>query len=345
MASLLERQNTSMEAVVSVLLPAFDAAATLPACLQSLRRQSERRWHCVVVDDGSRDATSRCAREFAALDERIEVVAAPHRGLVETLNLGLQRCRGRYVARMDADDIMHRDRLALQLRELESRPRLAAVGSHVRIFPRAPLSEGRRAYERWLNGIDSPRRVRAEAFVECPVAHPTLLIRRELLARFGYRDQGWPEDYDLLLRLLAAGHEIAVVPRRLLCWRDAASRLSRTGAAYAVERFTACKAAFLAAGVLAAGETYGLWGYGETGRLLRAALLLYGKRPAFIVELHPGRLGNRIHGAPVIPPRELPSRRGLPLVVSVAGEGPRGEIRAALAAMGFEELRDFVCAA
>jgi hypothetical protein len=76
----------------------------------------------------------------------------------------------------------------------------------VRCFPRAALGAGMRAYEAWLASVDSPERVRREAFVECPVAHPTLAIRAELLRAFGYRDRGWPEDYDLLLRLLEAGH-------------------------------------------------------------------------------------------------------------------------------------------
>jgi len=337
--------RSSIEPLVSVLLPAFNASRTLPACLHSLQRQTEPRWRCVAVDDGSRDDTLSRLREVAARDDRFEVVSGLHRGLVEALNRGLRRCRGRYVARMDADDLMHRERLAAQLRLLEAEPRLAAVGCHVRIFPRADLRDGRRAYEGWLNSVDSARRVREEAFVECPIAHPTWMIRRDVLDQFGYRQQGWPEDYDLLLRLLAAGHEVGVVPRRLLCWRDSPRRLSRTSPAYGLDRFTACKASFLAAGFLGTRETYGLWGYGETGRALRRVLLEHGKQPAFIVELHPGRLGKLIHGAPVISPQELRSRRGLPIVVSVAGPEPRRQIRDALGQMGFEELRDFVCAA
>ena len=215
----------------------------------------------------------------------------------------------------------------------------------MRIFPRAGLSQGMRDYESWLNAIDSPGRVRAEAFVECPVAHPTLAIRRAALATLGYRDPGWPEDYDLLLRLLATGAEVGMVPRRLLAWRDGPGRLSRRDPRYATERFTACKAAHLAADLLAAADRYVLWGYGGTGRALHRALLVHGKRPSHIVELHPGRLGNTIHGSPVVPPealRELP--RG-PLVASVAGAGPRAKIRAALAELGYRESRDFVCAA
>jgi glycosyltransferase involved in cell wall biosynthesis len=333
-----------VQPLVSILLPAFNAAATLPACLRSIQRQSETRWECVIVDDGSCDVTIECARSFARLDERFTVVGTPHRGIVSALNTGLQRCRGAFVARMDADDLMRRERLAVQVEALE-RCGCAAMGCHVRLFPRAALADGRVEYERWLNSIDSSRRVRAESFVECPIAHPALMIRTAVLRRFGYRDQGWPEDYDLVLRLLASGHDLGVVPRRLICWRDAPNRLSRTHPSYAVERFTACKAAFLAAGLLAAADEYALWGYGETGRALRRALLAYGKRPACIVEVHPGRLGNTIHGAPVIAPEHLADRHRYPVVASVAGAVARQRIRAAMQAMGFEETRDFICAA
>jgi glycosyltransferase involved in cell wall biosynthesis len=331
--------------LVSILLPAFNAAATLPACLRSLARQRERRWECVLVDDGSDDDTLACARAYAARDARCTVVARRHAGLVATLSAGLEHCRGRYVARMDADDLMHSRRLGAQVAALEAQPGLAGVGCHVRIWPRRHLREGWRAYEQWLNGIDSAQKVRAEAFVECPIAHPTLMMRRDIFAQFDYRQCDWPEDYDLLLRLLTAGHDIGVVPRRLLCWRDSPRRLTRTSAAYAIERFAPCKAAFLAAHFLAGTDAYILWGFGHTGRALQRALRVHGKRLAYLVDVHPGRLGNTIHGAPVIAPDALARVPRLPVVASVAGERPRREIRAALGAMGFEETRDFVCAA
>ena len=337
--------NTIAPPLISILLPVWNAAATLPACLQSVQRQTERRWQCIIVDDGSRDASRAYAQQFADQDPRFQMIATSHQGLVAALNTGVRHCRGRFIARMDADDLMHRDRLAVQRQALDANPALAAVGCHVRIFPRRHLQDGRRAYERWLNGIHTARRVREDAFVECPIAHPTLMIRRDVLAACLYRDCGWPEDYDLILRLLTHGYTLSVVPQRLLSWRDGPTRLSRISPTYALERFTACKAAFLATTFLARSNRYILWGYGATGKALRRALLPYDKRPAYIVELHPGRLGKTIHRAPVIAPEILPQVPRQPVVVSVAGAKARGEIRAAMAQMGFQELRHFVCAA
>jgi len=334
-----------MKPLVSILMPAFDTAGTLGPCLRSILRQSEENWECVIVDDGSADGTLELAESFAAKDGRFSVISTPHRGIINALNLGLDRATGRFVARMDADDLMHRERLRLQVEALEAEPALAAVGCHVRVFPRARLTDGLASYERWLNEISSAAELRREAFVECPVAHPTLMIRAGVLRELRYREVDWPEDYDLLLRVLARGGEVAVVPRKLLLWRDRPNRLWRRSKRYSLERFTACKAAFLACGFLREGREYALWGYGPTGRRLRRALALHGRHPALIVELHPGRLGKTIHGARVIPPRDLAARPGLPLLVAVAGEGPRRQIRRFLAAIGFREGREFVCAA
>ena len=327
-----------------MLLPVRDAEGTLAAALRSVARQTEPDFECIIVDDGSADRSPRIAHTFAARDPRFRVVAGPGRGLVPALQRGLQACRGQWIARMDADDWMHRDRLSLQLEHLASDPTLCGVGSHVRLFPR-PLGGGMQRYEAWLSGIRSSADVEREAFIECPIAHPTLTIRAAVLRRFGYRDSGWPEDHDLVLRLLQAGQRLAVVPRRLHGWRDGPERLSRTHPVYGLDRFTACRAHFLASGFLAAADRYVLWGHGDTGRALRRALARLEKTPERIVEVHPGRLGNRIHGAPVVEPEALRCRTPLPIVVSVAGGPARAQIRSALAQMGYDDGRDFVCAA
>jgi glycosyltransferase involved in cell wall biosynthesis len=340
--------STPATPAVSILMPVRNAERTLPACLDSIRRQRGPSWECVCVDDGSSDGSAACLAHAAAADSRFRLLLQPASGIVAALSHGLAACRGAYVARMDADDLMRSQRLERQVRALDADPSLAGVGCHVRLFPRARGSAGRREYERWLNSLANAHDVARDAFVECPLAHPSLMLRRPLLQRYGYRDLGWPEDYDLVLRLLGAGHRLGVVPERLLCWREGEGRLSRTSDSYRIERFTACKAHFLARGLLARGDEYVLWGYGDTGRALARALAPHAKRPRAIIEVHPGRLGQRILGAPVLAPSALPAlmrERRSPIVASVARPGPRGEVRAALAALGLVELEDYVCAA
>lgn len=330
---------------VSVLLPAYNAASTLGAALESVRRQTERDWECLVVDDGSRDGTANVARAFTARDARFRLLELPHVGIVGALNAGLAECRGSLVARLDADDLMQRRRLERQCQALARHPEWQGVGCHVRLFPRRALTDGRKSYERWLAAIGNAQDVRREAFVECPLAHPTLMLRREALEAARYRDCPWPEDYDLVLRLLEAGGELGVVPERLLHWRDSASRLSRTSERYSIAAFVACKAEYLARGFLQRAPGYVLWGFGDTGKALAHALAERGKHPTAIIELHPGRLGQLIRGVRVLPPEALATLPRSPLLVSVAGLTPRSEIRAALGQMGFVETSDYVCCA
>jgi glycosyltransferase involved in cell wall biosynthesis len=330
---------------VSVLLPVRDAQATLLASLRSVSRQRLADFECVVVDDGSRDASRDLADRHARADPRFRVVATPPRGIVHALGAGLEACRAPLVARHDGDDWMHRDRLAAQAAALDGHEDWSGVGCHVRLFPRAALGPGMRAYEAWLASVRTPEDVRREAFVECPLAHPGLVLRREVLSAHPYRDAGWPEDYDLVLRLLGADAVLGVVARRLVGWRHGPTRLSRRSEVYAAKRFTACKAHFLARGLLAKHPRYHLWGYGATGRTLAEALRAEGRVPEAIVELHPGRVGQTIAGAPVIAPEALGAPRGVPLLVSVAGGDARVRIRGVLARRGWEEGVDYVCCA
>lgn len=329
---------------VSVLLPAWNAAATLGPALRSIQRQSFSDFECLVVDDGSDDATAATAESFARADARFKLLQGPRAGVAGALSRGLGACRGRFIARMDADDLAHRARLELQVARLEREPALAAVGAWVWMFPRHSLSDGLRAHEGWLNSLGDAASVARDAFVECPIVHPTLCIRAELLRAYGYREMGWPQDYDLVLRLLAAGQKLAVVERPLLGWRDGPERVTRCADYTRRERLVACKAHHLALGFLAEGDRYVLWGYGDTGRALCRALGERGKRPELVVELHPGRIGQRIAGAPVVHPREL-GPGAARIVISVSGLAARTEARARAAAQGLVEGRDFVVAA
>lgn len=329
----------------SILVPLRDAVTTVEGCLRSIAAQTCTDWECVAVDDGSEDGTPDRVEAFSRRDRRIRLLRTGREGLVPALSTGLEHCRGVLTARIDGDDLMHRRRLELQADALERDRSLDAVGCRVRLFPRRSLGEGMVAYERWINRIAGPEDLLRESFVECPVAHPALTVRTDCLQEFGYRDRGWPEDYDLVLRMLGGGRKIGIVPRRLLSWRHGDGRLSRTDPRYSVSRFTDCKAHFLCESFLAGAERYALWGYGHTGRAMRRALGRLGKTAAMIIEVHPGRLRNGIRGARVIAPDRLDALSGLPLLVSVAGERPRREIRSYLESHGRVELRDFLCVA
>lgn len=327
---------------VSILIAARDAQETLPAALKSVARQRFSCWECVVVDDGSQEETAAVVASFAQADPRFHLLQTPAQGVVRARTHGLGHCQGELVALLDADDLMHRDRLSSQIQALEENPTWSGVGSWVRYFPRRKVGAGRLAYEQWLNQARTPAEIAQERFLEMPLGHPTLLLRREALSHFAWRDAGWPEDWDLLLRMFAEGHDLGVVPRVLHAWRLSAQSLSKQSPAFALDAFTRCRAAFLANGPLAQGPNYDLVGYGSTGKALRKALHRQDKTCRHIYDLHPRRLGQIIDGAEVLHRDQIAlGPQNPPLLVSVAGRAAREQLRTFLVGRALVEGRDF----
>ena len=236
---------------------------------------------------------------------------------------------------------MHRDRLALQVQALAQNPSWSGVGSWVRYFPRSKVGEGRLAYESWLNQERSPEQIAHERYLEMPLGHPTLLLRQEVLRQQAWQKVDWPEDWDLLLRMFAAGHTLGVVPKVLHSWRLDAQSLSQQSPAYTQESFTHCRASYLAAGPLRDHEQYHLLGYGRTGKQLRRALEKHQRQCHTIVEVHPARIGQVMDQAPVIALEDLAQLDPqLPLLCSVANAESRKVIRQALLQAGRREGTD-----
>jgi len=107
---------------ISIILPIHNAAATLPACLRSLARQTFSDYEVLAIDDGSSDESPAIVAAAAARDARIVPIAAGRIGLAAALNLGLELARAPLVARMYADDVMHPTRLELQYQALQAHP-------------------------------------------------------------------------------------------------------------------------------------------------------------------------------------------------------------------------------
>ena len=335
---------------VSILMPVYNAAGTLPEALKSIAGQTLADFEVIAVDDGSDDDSGMILEAWRRGDRRIKPVNPGRVGLVEALNRGLSVCEGTYIARMDADDRMHPNRLARQAELLESRPDISVAGSLVETFADGSVGEGMKIYEAWLNSLVEPDDIAREIFIESPVAHPSAMVRRDDFVKLGgYRDLGWPEDYDLWLRCHAAGLRFAKVPEVLLFWREHDGRLTRTDARYSVENFLRVKARFLIDGPLDGRDGLIVWGAGQTGRRLSKHLVRMGRTVDAFVDISPRKIGGKLRGAPVIGPDGLVdawSRHRRPmLVVAVSSRGARKLIRQALHDMGLAEVDDYLCAA
>lgn len=333
-------------AEVSVLLPIRDAERTLPEALASLEAQTADAVEVIAVDDGSSDGTPGILEERARGMPGLKVYTTPPRGIVPALRLALSAACGRYVARMDADDRCPPRRIELQRDRLRDDPAIGMIGSLVRIFPEEAVREGLEAYERWINSLVTHEEIARDLFVECPLAHPSIMVRREeLIALGGYVDRGWPEDYDLVLRYAAAGYRLEKVPEVLLEWREGPGRLFRRDPRYGKEAFWRIRAHHLAAGPLRGARRVWIWGAGEGGRRLSRALIAEGVVIRAFIDIDPRKIGSTRRGLPVLPPEGLEPEEGEVILAAVAARGAREEVRERLRALGFAEGEHFICAA
>ncbi len=332
---------------VSVLLPVRDGGAHLDACLASLRAQTLREHELIAVDDGSGDGSGERLEQHARGDPRLHVRHTPPRGLVRALQLALAEARAPLVARMDADDVAHPERLARQVARLEAEPQLDVLGCRVQPIAAAGqrVGEGMRAYVEWTNRLLDHESMARERVVESPLVHPSVLLRAEPLRRLGaWREIDGPEDYDLWLRGFEAGLRFGKLEQVLLQWRDSPGRLTRTDPRYAAERFLQTKLAALLRGPLA-GRTAVVWGAGPVGKAWARALVAAGRPPRAFVEVNPRRIGARIHGVPVVPVPQAARLGGSLHLGAVGQRGARDRLRAEAARLGLREGEDFFAVA
>ncbi len=318
---------------VSILTAVRDGRPHLEAAIASIRAQTLTRWEWILIDDGSRDGTTGLLERWAREDSRLRVVTTPPQGIVAALNHGLSLCRAPLVARMDADDVSHPDRLGAQAAYLRAHPSIVAADSRVQLLG-GRRNAGMRAYVDWANDHSTPESIAGDLFVESPLIHPAVCYRADIVRDLGgYRAGDFPEDYDLWLGLHAAGHPLGKVPEVLLSWRDSPRRLTRSDPRYRRAAFTALKQRHLETldGDLMRGPGFVLAGAAPFARPWRQWLRRIGARPEFIAEIEPRRIGERILDAPVVPLEELRRRPWRALLVTVSGQSSRAAFRSLLA--------------
>ena len=307
-------------------MPVRDGAPWLAASLASLWRQTYRDFEVIAVDDGSRDASGELLDRAAAREPRLWVLHRPHRGLPSALEAARSVARGELIARHDADDLSHRERLALQYHHLATHRDVSVVGCRVRVFPAA--GAGMKRWVAWHNGLLTHEAMAREALIDSPLAHGTALIRRRALEEVGgWRERGWPEDLDLWLRMLAHGHRFAKLSRTLYAWRQHAASATRCDPRYARARFIALRRSALEHGLLRRARQVTLVGVGRSLAEWRETLVDGGRELHVVAAARPD-------------PHRV-ATLALPAVLIFGAEPARRRWRAALETAGLHEGSDF----
>ncbi|MEM0968535.1 MAG: glycosyltransferase [Verrucomicrobiota bacterium] len=294
---------------VSVMLPARDAAETLPRAARSCLEQTFEDLELLLLANDTTPETREVMEGLRREDGRVRIVETlPGAGFVAALNGGWRTAKGTYLARMDADDWAYPDRLECQVDWLDGHPDAVGCGSWVQILRRdaegilRPPQQGYAAFERWLCSFHSPEELYRERFVDSPIVNPSMMVRADLFENVGgYRDEGWAEDYDFWLRVWEWGGPqcLGIIPEVMLDWIDSDTRLTRHHERYRMTSFLAAKVHFLARLPQVRSHGVIVCGAGPTGKRIAHGLRQQRVKVAAFLEVSERRIGQAIGGVPV----------------------------------------------
>jgi hypothetical protein len=182
--------------IVSIVMSVFNGERFLPQAVESMLNQTFKDFEFIIIDDGSGDGSAAILDSYQTRDPRIRVYHQKNKGLISSLNFGCELACGKYIARMDADDIAIPDRLLLQVEFMESHPEVSVVGGAVQFI---------NADGKALITARYPTRnrdIQRELLDGSVLWHPTVLfLKTTFVSIGGYRNIADAEDYDLWLRI------------------------------------------------------------------------------------------------------------------------------------------------
>jgi glycosyltransferase involved in cell wall biosynthesis len=200
--------------LISILLPVLNCERTIGLAIASILNQTRADWELLLIDDGSTDKTVDVVRSFA--DARIRVFCDEQRqSLPARLNEGVRRAQGKYIARMDGDDVMYPDRLATQVAYLDVHPETDLVGGGMVIFRNEGEAYGARIFPA------THAEICRHPWLRLPVSHPTWMGQAEWFRANPYEEwtAGNAEDRELLFRTCCKSR-FANLPDVVLGYRE-----------------------------------------------------------------------------------------------------------------------------
>lgn len=333
------------QSLVSVLLPFLNSEQTLGAAIESILCQSLQDIRLVLVNNNSFAAATKLAAWYAQKDTRVVLLHESQQGIAFALNTGLKACSAPLIARMDADDTAHPERLEKQRNFLLEHPELGVVSCRTHVPEIEIGNTGYRLFADWQNKIVTPQQHAQYRFVESPVAHPSVMFRSSLIEQWGpYSTAAEPEDYEIWLRWMDKGVPFHKLPETLLQWNDQSSRLSRTHYHYSEQAFYELKCRYLAKYIKTHAFPHKkvvVCGTGKDSRN-RAALLEKNGIPVYAFT----DVVNKQHTPyRFIPLSHITQPEPWLLINFISKRGVSAHIEHYLTSLAFEPMRDFILAA
>lgn len=210
-----------MNELISVILPVYNGEKYLKEAIESILNQTYTNFEFIIIDDGSKDSSLEIIREYEKEDERIVVVSRENKGLIATLNEGMERAKGKYIARMDQDDISLPERFERQIKVMKNN-NIMVCGTYTKVID----EDGKYIKDEIVPTQDDEI---VKKLLECtnPLFHPTVMFKK--FDNIFYNELAHNcEDYELWLKYTEIG-KIENLPEYLLKYRIELSSITNSG--------------------------------------------------------------------------------------------------------------------
>ncbi|MGV3216514.1 glycosyltransferase family 2 protein [Clostridium perfringens] len=211
--------------IVSVVMSVYNGEKYLKESIESILNQTYKNFEFIIINDGSSDGSERIINEYRKKDSRIKIINnIKNKGLIYSLNKGIEESSGKYIARMDADDIALTNRLEKQVEFMESNPELVMSGTEAYFF-----IDGLKLIKRKYNAIIDENKIKATLIFSSCFVHPTVIMRRDILIdnNLRYKEEyKHAEDYGLWCEI-SSKYKVSNLEEPLLKYRVVKNSITR----------------------------------------------------------------------------------------------------------------------
>ncbi len=323
--------------LATVIIPFYNAQQTIGRAIESISKQTYTNFECILVNNNSTDNSRKIAESIVLKDTRFWIIEENKQGVMFASNTGAKAAKGKYIARMDADDWSFPDRLEKQVHFLENNLNYGAVAGLAEHIGNPETTAGFSRYVDWSNSVQTYEELTCKQFIEMPLVNPTAMWRKETGEKYGlYKKGNFPEDYEMWLRWLSKGVKIKKLPEPVLKWYDSPTRLTRTQEIYSDKSFYKIKSQYLAMWLEKNNPFYPnvvVWGASKISRRRAKLLVKHGIEITAYIDIKRSRQIDK----EIIFYQEIPSPKKIFVLVYIKQMDAREEIQEYLHQKGFVE--------
>ena len=304
--------------MVSIIIPYKNPNPFFKECLNSIINQTYKNLQIILVNDHSTDDSEKTAIKYQKLDSRIKTIKNKGNGIIDALNTGVKVANGKFITRMDSDDIMMDNKIAeLRTLLLISGRQHISLGCVKYFASEKELGDGYIKYSKWLNNLTTNSKNYSEIYKECTIPSSNwMMFKKDFEKISGFSNLKYPEDYDFAFRVFYNRIKIINTKKITHLWRDHPRRISRNSGNYKYVNFIPIKIKNLVVNELNNHDLV-LWGAGSKGKSVAKELLNQNCNFKWISN-NVKKIGHDIYGMKIEPLNILDSEKNKLVICAIS---------------------------